>query len=429
MIQKFSHAQSVNGVLELPGDKSISHRSVMFSAMAEGTSSIRHLSSAEDVMSTISCFRSLGICIEMKGDELIVKGSGFKGFREPSEPVYCGNSGTTARLISGILCAQDFSVTLTGDASLSKRPMKRVAAPLSEMGAVLRPTVAGTLPMLIEPTGQLRAVDYKMQVGSAQIKSALIFAAMHIDEQTRIYEKLCTRDHSERMLGLEVNGSENGNVISVSRKNYPVAQDYFIPADISTAAFFIVLTLLVPGSELMIKNVSLNPTRTGILQVLASMGADISVLEEKYSCNEPYGDVLVRSGDLKNTSIPESVIPNIIDEIPVLSVAGLFAEGEFSISGAEELRVKESDRIAALCHNYRLLGLDVDERPDGFSISGEIRNRGVVFDSFDDHRIAMAFAILSMISRDGGSVRDFECVAISNPRFLSQSGSITGIRQ
>lgn len=429
MIQNFTHAESVNGVLELPGDKSISHRSVMFSAMAEGTSSIRHLSSAEDVMSTISCFRSLGTCIDIKGDDLIIKGSGFRGFRAPAGPVYCGNSGTTARLISGILCAQDFSVTLTGDASLSKRPMKRVAAPLSEMGAVLKPAEMGTLPMLIEPAGRLRAVDYSMQVGSAQIKSALIFAAMHIDDQTRIYEKLCTRDHSERMLGLDVRSSENGNVISVSRKNYPMPQDYFIPADISTAAFFIVLALLVPGSELLIKNVSLNPTRTGILKVLESMGADISILDEKVSCNEPYGDVLVRSGNLKNTSIPQSIIPNIIDEIPVLSVAGLFAQGEFTISGAEELRVKESDRIAALCHNYRRLGLDVEERPDGFSIGGEIKNREVVFDSFDDHRIAMAFAILSMISKDGGSVRDFECVAISNPQFMPQADSITGMHR
>jgi 3-phosphoshikimate 1-carboxyvinyltransferase len=424
MIQKFEKVNKIKGELRLPGDKSISHRSVMFASMAEGKSLIKNCSNSADVNSTIECFKKLGALIEKKGELLIVDGAGSRNFKEPPSELYAGNSGTTARLITGILAAQNFKTVITGDESLSKRPMKRIIEPLSRMGAAIEASETGTLPITIYPSDNLHAIEYELKVPSAQVKSAVILAALHLDQTTVIYEPVPTRNHTEIMLGLETELYKNGKKIYASAINYPEPFEMTVPSDISTAAFFIALTLLVPGSELVIKNVSLNETRTGILAVLKMMGANILIENEASENGEKTGDIRILSSDLVNTEISEEIIPNIIDEIPILSVAGVFAEGNFRINHAKELRYKESDRIAALCSNYKKLGLDVEEFEDGFEVGGNIKNNHVLFESYGDHRIAMAFAVMSMALELGGSVNEFESVAVSNPDFLKQLNEI-----
>jgi len=424
MIQAFNHIAKVKGELKLPGDKSISHRAVFFSSMADGKSSIKNLSDGQDVNSTINCFKQLGAVIEKKHDRIIITGRGFRGFKKPDKPLDCGNSGTTARLITGLLAAQEFQSTVTGDESLSKRPMDRVILPLSQMGGKFE-AEDYRLPVKILPAENIQPISYTLPVSSAQIKSSVILAGLHCNAETSVIENLPSRNHTEKMLGLEVRKSESGNIILVSRKNYPLPSEYFVPSDVSSAAFFAVLAMLSGKSELKIKTVTLNETRTGYLKVLEDMGAGISYENITSSSGEKFGDLIIEYSRLKNIEIPGSLIPNIIDEIPVLSVAGLFAEGNFTIKGAEELRKKESDRISSLCYNYRLLGLEVEEFHDGFSLSGEIKNKDVVFESFDDHRIAMTFAVLSLLLKDGGKVNNFRCVGISNPNFIGQLQNIT----
>lgn len=425
MIQKFDPVEKIKGELRLPGDKSISHRAIMFSSMTKGSSVIRNYSNSDDVLSTINCFSELGIKVEKKTDSIKIYGNGFKGFKKPAKDLFAGNSGTTSRLISGILAAQSFESIISGDESLSSRPMLRVVEPLQFMGADISASELGTLPLIIKPSANLHPVEYKMKVASAQVKSALILASLHLEEPTIIYESSPTRDHTEKMLGLAAE-FEGGEIkITASKKNYPQPFEMTIPSDISTASFFIVLTLLLKNSEVLIKNVTLNPTRTGIIRVLMEMGGGISIENESVENGEIRGDLLVKSSNLNNIEIPEEIIPNIIDEIPILSVAGLFADGIFKISNAKELRVKESDRIKSLCSNYQLLGLDVTEKADGFELGGSITNyKDLIFESYTDHRIAMAFSILSMILKNGATVNQFESVAVSNPDFIRQIKSL-----
>lgn len=424
MLQKFSKINTVDGILNLPGDKSISHRVVMFSSLADGISRIENLSDAEDVNSTISCFRQLGCSIERNDKEIIVRGKGFKGFAKPDE-LYAGNSGTTSRLISGILASQQFESVITGDESLSKRPMKRIMEPLMSMGARLVSTADYTLPIRILPSDNLHAIDYLLPVASAQVKSCILLAGLHLEEKTSITELVPTRDHTENLLSLKVENNNGKRKIFVSRADYPGPNDYFVPSDISTAAFFIILALLTKNAKLVIRNISLNKTRTGIVDVLRMMGAEIVEDNVKMKMGETYGDLVISGGSLKNTDIPAELIPNIIDEIPILSVAGLLSEGAFRISHAKELRYKETDRIDALCKNYRLLGLDVSETEDGFEIGGSIKNKNIVFESYGDHRIAMAFGVLSSLLPSGGAVENFECVNISNPDFITQLNKVS----
>lgn len=426
MIQEFKKIEKVNGVLNLPGDKSISHRAVMFASLAKGKSIIRNCSNSDDVKSTMDVFSKLGIKIEQGEVGIKIYGKGFKGLTKIDSELYAGNSGTTARLLSGILCAQDFSSVIIGDESLSNRPMLRVVEPLKSMGAIISASELGTLPLIISPAKNFHAIEYKMKVASAQVKSAIILAALHLDQDTIIHESTITRDHSERMLGIQTEHIDNTNKIIVSKKNYPVPFEMMIPSDISTASFFVVLALLVKNSELIIKNVSLNPTRIGIINILTSMGGKIEIENEGIENGELKGDLIIKSSDLVNVEIPKEIIPNIIDEIPILSVAGLFAEGNFKINHAKELRIKESDRIKSLCNNYKLLGLDVIEEDDGFELRGSIQNEDdIIFESYGDHRIAMAFAVLSMLLKKGGEVNQFESVAVSNPDFLDQINSIS----
>ncbi len=424
MKENLSHITKVKGDLYLPGDKSISHRSIMFSALADGESVINNCSTSEDVESTIKCFRQLGSTISRNSNEILVLGKGYKGFKKPERILDAGNSGTTARLITGILSAQDFSSTIVGDKSLSKRPMRRIIDPLKQMGAEISASSQDTLPLIIKPSDSLRPIVYKLPVPSAQVKSSILLSGLHLDEATKVIENIPSRNHTENMLNLPVTKDNNEKIISVSINNFPVPQNYFIPSDISSAAFFIVLTLLLKDSNIAIKNVSLNESRTGILRVLEFMGAEFEINNVNNSANEFYGDLNVKSKNLVNVEIPETLIPNIIDEIPILSIAGIFAEGEFTIRGAKELRFKEADRIKAMCDNFNKLGLTVEEYEDGFTVGGTITSSDVLFESFGDHRIAMSFAVLSLLLKDGGAVNDFDCVRISNPDFIEQLNSI-----
>ncbi len=425
MNRNFNKINKVEGALELPGDKSISHRAVMFASLAKGKSFIRNLSDGEDVKSTQKCFIDLGIKIETSEEGITIVGNGFGGLKKSNSPLDAGNSGTTTRLLSGILIAQNFESTIIGDDSLSSRPMKRIITPLSLMGGKIESSNDFKLPLNIFPAQNLHPIYYEMPIASAQVKSAVLLAGLHCDGITSVIEKIPSRDHTEKMLGLKSELRPEGKISSVSKENYPHAKEYLIPSDISTAAFFIVLAALAPGSSLQIKNVSLNETRTGIITVLKNMHAKIEIENKRNIAGEDLGDLIVSHSKLKNIEIDESIIPNIIDEIPILSIAGIFAEGKFQIRNASELRAKETDRIKSICFNLKLLGLSVEELEDGFSFTGEIKTKTPHFNSYGDHRIAMAFSILSLLLKDGGTVENFNCVNISNPNFLSQLKSIT----
>lgn len=420
MKMKFEKIKNVNGELSLAGDKSISHRAVIFSAMAEGESTIKNVSKGEDVRSTLNIVQELGAKVIEEKKKLIIAGCGFQNLKRPNRVLDCRNSGTTARLLSGLLAAQNFSSTLIGDESLSNRPMKRIIDPLMMMGVDIKSGDGFKLPITISPKNNFHSINYEMPIASAQIKSCVLIAGLHIDEPTGVIEKIQARNHTEQMLGLPVEIVENKIVSISSRQFYPKFCDYYVPGDISSAAFPIVLTLLSPNSELIIRNVSLNQTRIGFINVLKKMGASITFNDIRISSNEEYGNVIVKSSQLKNIKIGSEIIANIIDEIPILAVAGIFAEGNFEIQDADELRVKESDRIKSICTNLKYLGLNVEENKDGFVISGSINNSNPIFKCFGDHRIAMAFSILSMLLDDGGEVDGFECVNISNPDFINQ---------
>ena len=423
MIQSFHKIKKVKGSLSFRGDKSISHRALLISSLADGKSVIKNLSESDDIKSTINCLNDLGIDIENNSAECIVNGRGFKGYQKPLNQLNAGNSGTTARLLSGILTAQNFESSIIGDESLSSRPMKRVVEPLSKMNANIV-SANGNLPINIIPVQNLQPIRYTLPMPSAQVKSAILFTGLHLDDETSVIESSQTRNHTENLLGLKILKEENKTVSLVSKNNYPEAQEYFIPGDISSAMFFIVLALLTENSELLIKDISLNATRIECLKIFKRMGGEIQIEERGISNNEIYGNVLVHSSELKNVLIEKSIIPLIIDEIPILTVAGIFAEGVFEIRGASELRVKESDRIKAICKNLLKLGLMVEEYEDGFSDSGTINKTSKPFESFGDHRIAMSLAILSSLLESGGKVEGFESADISNPNFIDQLKSI-----
>ena len=420
----FNRVSRIKGELKLPGDKSISHRAVMLSCLAKGTSEIKNLSMGEDVKSSVNCFRQLGISIEKKGDVFLIQGRGYKGLRKSSDPLNAGNSGTLARLITGILAAQEFEAAIIGDRSLSSRPMKRIIVPLTSMGAKITATPDSTLPLNIFPPEGLNPISYELPVASAHVKSAVLLAGLHIADVTTVVENRPSRNHTEKMLNLKTEVKDGKYYSYVSKENYPEPQEFFVPGDISTAVYFIILTLLSKDSELLIKDVSLNTSRTGILDILIKMGGDIQMLNPKENSGEIYGDVLVKNSELKNINLENYPVVNFIDEIPVLAVAGIFAEGAFEIRTAKELRFKESDRIKAVCENLRLIGLDIEQFEDGFSISGSITKSNPVFSSYDDHRIAMAFGILSSVLKAGGKVNNFDCVKISNPGFLNQLNQV-----
>ena len=368
---KFSPVSSLRGSLTIPGDKSISHRSVMFGSLAQGTTEITHFLKGADCLSTISCFRSMGVEIQEKDGKILVRGRGLRGLKRPEGVLDCGNSGTTTRLLAGILCGQDFDSVLTGDASIQKRPMKRVIEPLSRMGAhIVSVRGDGCAPLAI--TGSpLHGVSYSTPVASAQVKSAILLAGLYADGETRVTEPARSRDHTERMLsafGADVRTEGTTAVIRPARELY--GQKIQVPGDISSAAFFLAAGLITPDSEILLKHVGTNPTRDGVLRVLRQMGGRIETISQSGGDGEPAEDLLVRSSDLHGVEIGGEIIPTLIDELPVIAAVACFAQGETVIRDAAELKVKESNRIDAMVRNLAAMGADVTETEDGMIIRG-----------------------------------------------------------
>jgi len=417
--------EPLRGEVLIPPDKSISHRAVMFSSLSHGKSIIRNPLMAEDTISTMNVFRALGVRIDDGDGFVSVVGTGH--LREPSGPMDCGNSGTTMRLVSGVLSGHTFTSVLVGDESLSKRPMKRIIEPLRLMGADITASSDDNYPPLTINGGGLKAISYEMPVASAQVKSALMLAALYAEGETSVLEKQKSRDHTERMLpayGADV--SYDGLRISIKGGARLSAVDTEVPGDFSSAAFFAVAATLVEGSEIIIRNSGLNSTRTGLMTVLRLMGADIMVENEREVSGEPVGDMVCRGARLKGVDVDPALVPSLIDEFPVLCVAAALAEGTTSIRGAEELRVKESDRIAVVAGALRAMGAEVDEYPDGMSIKGRQALNGATIDSLGDHRIAMAFAVASLVAEGLTTIERAEAVNVSFPGFFNVLGSVSG---
>ncbi|MFT5579005.1 MAG: 3-phosphoshikimate 1-carboxyvinyltransferase [Paraglaciecola psychrophila] len=422
---------ALQGMFRVPGDKSISHRSVMFGSLAQGVTNVTGCLEGDDVIATMNAFRAMGVTIDGPVDgALSVHGVGLHGLKAPSQPLYLGNSGTSMRLLSGLLAGQEFAVTLTGDSSLSKRPMERVAKPLRQMGADIRTQAGGCPPIEIAASAginALKAIHYDMPVASAQVKSCVLLAGLYADGNTSTTEPAPTRDHTERMLkGFGIEVAVNGPTATLSAGGTLIGRDIDVPADISSAAFFMVAASIAPGSDIVLSHVGINPTRIGVINILQQMGADISLNNEREVGGEPVADIRVRSAQLRGIHIPEDQVPLAIDEFPVLFVAAACAIGTTVLTGAEELRVKESDRIQAMVDGLAAMGVDIEGTTDGAIIQGlgaDAEPDAAVFAaarvaSCDDHRIAMAFSVAAL--RASGDIVIEECdnVATSFPNFV-----------
>ncbi|HET9479952.1 MAG TPA: 3-phosphoshikimate 1-carboxyvinyltransferase [Pyrinomonadaceae bacterium] len=426
---KLVPAQRLSGRLRLPGDKSISHRAVLIAALAGGPSEISNFSTARDCASTLECLRQLGVPIEQHGDKLDFPGN--QKLLAPGKPLDCGNSGSTMRILAGVLAGHDLTAELTGDESLSSRPMRRIIEPLTLMGAQIE-AQDGKPPLKIRGRSRPDAITYKLPVASAQVKSAILFAALNAEGRTTVIETVPSRDHTERLF--------NGfGVPVITNSDLSVALDgparfnggaITIPGDISSAAFFIAAAMLLPGSELVIEGVGLNPTRAAFLSVLKSWGADISQTDLRTERNEPVGTVKVRGGihgtaSASDRMLSGNLIPSLIDELPLLAVVGTQIQGEIEIRDASELRLKESDRLATTAHNLRAMGADVEELPDGLRISGPTQLHGAVIDSYGDHRIAMAFSVAALLASSNTEIRGSESAGVSFPEFFGLLDSLT----
>lgn len=410
-------ARVLRGDVTVPGDKSISHRAVMFGALADADTHITGFLMGEDCLSTISCFKKMGVSIDVSEKEVVVHGVGLHGLKAPTELLYTGNSGTTTRLLCGILAGQPFSCTLNGDASIQKRPMGRIIKPLREMGADISGKDGNLCPLNIHPA-PLHGIRYEMPVASAQLKSAILLAGLFADGPTTVIEPAPSRDHTERMLrGLGAQVVSNGTEITLTPPKALHAVNVEVPGDISSAAYFLVAGLILPNSDIVIRNVGINPTRTGILDALEAMGANIERLNERGTV-EPICDLRVRSSHLHGTTIGGDMIPRLIDEIPVLAVAAAFADGETVIRDAQELKVKESNRIATMTAELSKTGADVQETEDGMIIRGGKPLHGADFASYADHRVAMSMAVCALACEGNSSIDDPDCVAISYPTFF-----------
>lgn len=411
--------QPLQGSLTIPGDKSVSHRSVMFAALADGTSHIEGFLEGEDTRATARIFSQLGVRIETPSpSQRIVHGVGIDGLKAPDAPLDCGNAGTGMRLLAGLLAGQAFDCTLIGDESLSGRPMRRVTGPLSQMGAKIDTQDDGTPPLHVHGGQTLRGIDFASPVASAQIKSAVLLAGLYAQGETSVVEPHPTRDYTERMLsafGVDIEFSPGKARLRGGQRLR--ATDIVVPADFSSAAFYLVAASIIPGSQLRLKQVGLNPRRTGLLHALRLMGADITEENPAEQGGEPVADLAVRYAPLKGARIPEELVPDMIDEFPALFVAAAAAEGRTVVSGAAELRVKESDRLAAMATGLRALGMQVDETEDGATLHGGVRLGSGTIESHGDHRIAMAFAIAGQISDGEVRINDIANVATSFPDF------------
>lgn len=426
--QTIQPAKFLTGGVALPGDKSISHRYAMLAALAEGASELRHFSAAADCHSTLECLSALGAEIKIEKDTVRITGKGPRGLKESRRALDAGNSGTTMRLLTGILAGQEFTSKLTGDASLQKRPMKRVIGPLREMGADIRARDDNFAPLEIHGT-RLRAIDYEMPLASAQVKSAVLLAGLFADGVTSVTEPARTRDHTE--LALEEFGAmveKNGRTVRVhaltgtNGSGKLLARALDVPGDLSSAVFFIAAASLLAESNILIHDVGLNPTRTAILDVLAKMGASIHMVSLKSSHGEVMGDLAVKGATLKGGVIEGEQTPLVIDELPMLAALAPFTDEGIEIRDAAELRVKESDRIAALAENLRRMGAQVEERPDGLRVEGRKAGKlhGAEIDPRGDHRIAMAFAVAALAAEGATVIRDADCAAVSFPAFYEE---------
>ena len=420
-------ARGVRGELVVPGDKSISHRSIMFASLARGESRVRGLLRGEDCLATLRAFQQMGVQVEERSDgDLIIQGRGIDGLQEPADVIDCGNSGTTIRLMSGILAAQPFYSVLTGDQYLRRRPMGRVIEPLATMGARIYGRDGNKRAPLTILGGGLRPTEYHSPVASAQVKSAVLLAGMQIEGTTTVYEPFLSRDHSERLLkyfGADIEPIAGG--ARVTGRAVLEGREVGVPGDISSAAFFLVAGLIVPGSELLLKNVGVNPTRSGIIDILQQMGGSIELLNPRELSGEPVADLLVKTSDLRGIEIGGELVPRAIDEFPVVSVAAAFAEGTTTIRDARELRVKETDRIAAMCDALGTLGGRIEPLDDGMRITGGQSLRGGKVNSCGDHRIAMSMAVAALGARGTVEIEDTACTATSFPNFWEL---LTGIR-
>jgi 3-phosphoshikimate 1-carboxyvinyltransferase len=423
---KIEPAASLRGHIAVPGDKSISHRAVLLGAIGDGETAVRGFGRSADTESTIEAVRALGVAVgEDDVDSLRVYGVGLRGLREPDAPIDCGNSGTTLRLLAGILAGQEGRFELTGDESLRRRPVDRVAAPLAEMGATVE-SDGGTPPLVLEG-GELRGIRYELPVASAQVKSCVLLAGLYAAGQTTVVEPLPTRDHTELMLeaaGVRVIRKQRR--VSVGPAEHLRLGEVDVPGDFSAAAPFIVAATLLPGSELTIHDLGLNPRRTGLLDVLARMGARITVFNRHKSAGEPVGDLEIRSAELTATSVTAEEVPRMVDELPLFALAAASSHGESRVVGAQELRVKETDRIETVTTSLRALGIRVTASDDGLGVRGvPSRPKGGGMSSHGDHRIAMLGAVAGLASREGVELQDAEAVAVSFPGFFELLDSVT----
>ncbi|WP_099222262.1 3-phosphoshikimate 1-carboxyvinyltransferase [Listeria costaricensis] len=422
-----TNKEKLRGKISVPGDKSMSHRSIMFGALAEGKTVIKHFLRADDCLSTIAAFRKLGVAIEDNGSEIIVHGKGFDGLKAPAEGLDIGNSGTTIRLMMGILAGQPFDSVLFGDASIAKRPMNRVMLPLREMGATLEGR-DGTefAPIAVTGGATLKAIEYTMPVASAQVKSAIIFAALQAEGETIIHEKEKTRDHTEHMIrqfGGEID--MDGLTIKVRGGQTFKGQEMTVPGDVSSAAFFIVAASILPGSEIELSHVGLNPTRTGIFDVLEEMGGKVEVHDASRSTGKLAGNLLVRSSELKGVTIGGEIIPRLIDELPIIALLATQAEGMTVIKDAAELKVKETNRIDAVATELNKMGADITPTDDGMIIRGKTPLHGAKVTSYGDHRIGMMLQIAALLVQEGEvELERAEAVSVSYPAFFEDLATL-----
>jgi 3-phosphoshikimate 1-carboxyvinyltransferase len=423
--KKIKLAKGLTGTVQFSGDKSISHRHALLGAIAEGVSEIHFFSSSADCQSTLSCLKQLGVKIERKDNVVTIQGAGLGGLQPPAQPLNAGNSGSTMRMLAGILAGQPFRSVMVGDASLSRRPMKRVADPLTRMGARINLREGGLPPLEIEG-GALKSIRYEMPVASAQVKSAVLLAGLFAEGETEVIENVRTRDHTE--IALEQMGADIGRhqqTIALRGRAHLEGKKLYVPGDFSSAAFFIVAGLVTPHSNLMLHNVGLNPTRTGILDVLIPMGGRVTVVNLEMMNGELIGNLHVESSTLRGGEIAETAVPGLIDELPVLAVLGTQTQQGLTFRGAAELRVKESDRLAAVAENLRRMGAEVEEFPDGLCVAGRQTLRGAEIDPHDDHRIAMAFAVAGLVAQGDTLIKNSACVDISFPDFFATLAKAT----
>ena len=412
VIQKIKKAV---GQIKVPGDKSISHRAVMLGSLANGVTEISGFLKGADCLSTIDCFRKMGIDIDINGENVTVHGNGLRGLKKPDEMLYTGNSGTTTRLLCGILAGQNFDTSITGDASIQKRPMGRVVQPLSMMGAKIENEYC---PLYITGT-KLHGIDYKMPVASAQVKTAIILAGLYADGETVIHEIEKSRDHTELMLSAMGADLTVDNLdITVKPTNDLTAFNVDVPGDISSAAFFLVLGAIMPNSQITVTNVGINPTRTGIINVLKDMGADITLENVHTSAGETVADITVRSSSLKGTTVGGDIIPRLIDELPIIAVAAVFADGQTVIKDAQELKVKETNRIRAVVDEFNKCGIAITETDDGMIINGGKSIHGADFKTYGDHRMAMSLTVLAQLADGESTLDDSDCACVSYPTFF-----------